>query len=382
MKKVLIQYILFILLLSTIMDDVRELRIGCWNCIGFRSSAPYIVKLLENHDVLAISEHWLHNNRLRVLNELSQTHAVHARASRHSSDEHNGSRRGQAGVAIFWRKSISGFSAVTDIVHDRICALRYQDMDGNVIIFISVYMPAQGSPEDLATCLDDLSEIVETREIGARIVIAGDFNGDLGSVGTSRGKSPPTPQGLKVYSFFNRHNLTAVNMLPTTVGPVHTCLGPNFKSTLDYIAVGSDILSDIESCSVLGYDVLNTSDHQPLSCHLKVKSIVPVTMADDRPKRVKWEKLTPESLRYRYVLPLEPDLIRLASKLRSSVVTEHLIVISFEQLINLLHKASDKLPKSRFRIHQKPYWNDEMDLLKASKLNDYRQWVEAGRNTM
>ena len=175
MKKVLIQYILFILLLSTIMDDVRELRIGCWNCIGFRSSAPYIVKLLENHDVLAISEHWLHNNRLRVLNELRQTHAVHAIASRHSSDEHNGSRRGQAGVAIFWRKSISGFSAVTDIVHDRICALRYQDMDGNVIIFISVYMPAQGSPEDLATCLDDLSEIVETREIGARIVIAGDF---------------------------------------------------------------------------------------------------------------------------------------------------------------------------------------------------------------
>ena len=53
-----------------------RLRVACWNTRGYLSSIPYIRKLLDDVDVLAISEHWLHRNRLNVLNEISDTHFV------------------------------------------------------------------------------------------------------------------------------------------------------------------------------------------------------------------------------------------------------------------------------------------------------------------
>ena len=202
-------YIFCFCILLSVMGDVRSLRIGCWNCRGYRSSIPYIRQLLESHDVLAVCEHWLHNNRLNVLKDLTHTHSVYARASRHSGDEAYGAKRGQGGVAIFWRSNIQGFSAVTDIIHDRICAVRYQDKRGGIYIIISVFLPAQGSADNLRECLEDLSEVVETREYGARVIICRDYNGDIGAGGGPRGISAPTPQGNEVIIFLKRHNLYA-----------------------------------------------------------------------------------------------------------------------------------------------------------------------------
>ena len=102
-------------------------------------------------------------------------------------------------------------------------------------------------------------------------------------------------------------------------------------------------------------------------------------MSDERPKRVKWEKLKPGNVKLKYELALRPDLIRLARRMRTSVITEQLIDDIFNDLTISIHKISDKLPKAKFRIHQKPYWNDVMDLLKAAKIKDYRMWVNAGR---
>ena len=45
--------------------------------------------------MLAISEHWLHSNRLDVLSGVADSHFVFARSSNYSKAEFFGTRRGQ-----------------------------------------------------------------------------------------------------------------------------------------------------------------------------------------------------------------------------------------------------------------------------------------------
>ena len=58
-----------------------------------------------------------------------------------------------------------------------------QTQNGSVLNIISIYLPAQGSPEDYAATLDDLSELINTREMGSRTFICGYANADMGNLG-------------------------------------------------------------------------------------------------------------------------------------------------------------------------------------------------------
>ena len=191
------------------MVESEYLRVACWNMRGYLSGIPYLKKLLTNVDILAISEHWLHSNRLGVLSEIVDSHCVFARASKYSSAEFFGSRRGQGGVAIFWRKNIPGFSKVGEIIHDIACLVRYQPKQGDVYFFLSVFLPAQGSDEDLNTVLDEISEIIESREPGSHTFLLGNFNGDIGSWGGPGAIRPPTSRGKSAMQLLNRFGYVA-----------------------------------------------------------------------------------------------------------------------------------------------------------------------------
>ena len=62
-------------------SDPNTLRIACWNLRGFNSAVPYVRRLLEDNDILLLSEHWLHANRLSRLNEIAGDINFCARAS-------------------------------------------------------------------------------------------------------------------------------------------------------------------------------------------------------------------------------------------------------------------------------------------------------------
>ena len=68
--------------------------------------------------------------------------------------------------------------------------------------FVSVYLPAMGCSESLDSSLDDITEVIESREEGARIIVMGDFNGDVGTSGGPRSTRNPTNRGEKVMKFF------------------------------------------------------------------------------------------------------------------------------------------------------------------------------------
>ena len=333
-------------------------------------------KLLTEVDVLAISEHWLHANRLEVLNGICDTHHVVARSSNSSAAEFFGSRRGQGGVAIFWRKSIPGFSKVGEIIHDRVCVIRYQPKQGDVHFFLSVYLPAQGSDDDLATVLDEISEVIESREPGSHIILLGDFNGDVGKWGGPRSPRPPTSRGKYVMNFFNRFGYVVMNLQQLASGPLDTFECHNGHSTIDYISVLGYSADLVVDCFVNDWDPLNTSDHRDVHLSIMIPEKTVLNNATSLPGRIKWGK---DSVKCQYTENTSHPLAIFWGKLEHSPVTPDSLDDLFQELSYILHRGASDLPRGKYVKHIKPYWSDELSHLKKVKIRAYRAWVGAGR---
>ena len=193
-------------------DRMPSLKIATWNLRGYSSSVPYLRELCANNDVILISEHWLHRNKLCKLEEISADMLYCARASNFSTEESYGTRRGQGGVAVLWKRHLGGVSEIKDICHDRFCGIRLQTDKGVVINIISTYLPCRGSPEDYGSCIDDLSEFLDSREAGSLSIIGGDMNGDLGKLCGSRSDRNPSKQGVLLHKLIEKFNLHVANL--------------------------------------------------------------------------------------------------------------------------------------------------------------------------
>ena len=271
----------------------NQLRITSWNSRGITAAIPYLRCLLEDTDILSLSEHWLYNNTLYKLKEVCNDFLCYGRASRTASEENYGVRRGSGGVAIFWRKSISGISPLLNINHDRVCGVRIQTYDSSIINILSIYMPAAGSCEDLSTILDELSCIVESLEDGAANIITGDFNGDIGREGGPRGHRSAKRAGREVLKFMNKYEYIAANLLSKASGAIDTFTCHNGSSTLDYALIARAYTDSIISCYTCPDHPLNTSDHFPVKTTVKVQNFPRSVECDKSQSKLRWDKVSP-----------------------------------------------------------------------------------------
>ena len=248
-----------------------------------------------------------------------------------------------------------------------------------VIYFVALYLPSQGNYESIEASIDEISELIHSREDRAMIVVAGDFNGDVGRQGGPRGLREATSRGKKVQTFFDRHDLIPLNMQEGATGPVETYEGPLSKSTLDYIAIPSVMLPQVIKCYVHDWSALNTSDHLPVSAHLYLKEVL-YTHIETRPKgRIKWEKLSGWDKFTRYQLALEPLLNKIKSEFSMGTKNPAEIDHTVEKLIDSIHRISVTLPHTQYRKHLKPYWDENLSALKRRKVSSYKAWVFEGR---
>ena len=363
----------------SIMIDSTPLKISCWNSRGLRTAVPYLRSLLERNDIVGVCEHWLHENRLMVLDDMADTHCVHARASNACVAAEYGRGRGQGGTAIFWKKDIKSVSVVSNVLLDRACGIRVQNAVGGICYFWCVYMPALGSVDDLGSALDELAEVVERRDPGSNLCIMGDFNGDVGTSYGVRGARPPTARGLLVCDFIRRNGLTPMNMAGLALGPVDTFQGPFSSSTLDYILVSASLEHLVTECHVAGWDALNLSDHTSVHAFLKFGDIPRHQRADVAASRVRWDKMNADERYRKYEAVIAPELDGLAARLASEDITNSQVDEVIDRVIECITDVSTRLPKSRFSKHLKPFWNEELSLLKRTKVSDHRAWVKQGR---
>ena len=164
------------ILVVTIMTSFALARdagvsIAAWNSRGLFSSIPCLRELMKSNDIIALSEHWLHANRLNVLNEISEEFSVVSRASRHSPASEYGQRSGQGGVALMWRNTLAGVAPLTELTHDRLCGINIHTSDGRSLNIYSVYLPASCSVDDYDVILDEVAGIVDGNDKGTLSIL-------------------------------------------------------------------------------------------------------------------------------------------------------------------------------------------------------------------
>ena len=354
-----------------------QLSITSWNSRGLVAALPYLNEILETSDIVALSEHWLHSNRLNVLTDISQDFNVIARSSKYANASEFGYKRGQGGVAIFWRKTISGVSPITSLLHDRICGIRVQSSHGRILNILSIYMPSPGSEDDFDTVLDDLSDFIENMETGSLTMLCGDFNGDVGVLGGKKSTRRPTALGRKLMKFFNEYSLLLCNMQSYSTGPLNTFIGGVGSSTIDYIAVPYGLRDDIVSCEVLVDHALNTSDHHALKAILKheyldIDTPLPVST------NIKWNKISDHNLLHIYTNPADDFCRDFCERVEIETMGPCEIDDTLESITNRLANLGDKLPRAKFRKHVRPFWNAALTELKKAKVQAYRIWKSEG----
>ena len=361
-------------------DTNINLKLACWNSRGFSAAVPFLRQLVDKNDVIMISEHWLHTNRLHMLGEINDKFNWHGVADKISPADMYGIKRGQGGTAILWDKNLKGVSVIETINHDRICGLRMECEAGMVLIFLSVYLPASSSSENLSIVLDELAGIVESLGADVIPIIGGDFNGDMGKQGGPRGRGPTTKAGALVLEFMKEHNMMAVNLMTRARGNVNTFESHNGNSTIDYVCVPKFMGKNIIACKTGNYPGLNTSDHLPIEVAINF-NLLPRTMeTPGGSKRLRWDKLDDAQMYIKYQRPLNEKLGNIMDRVENLVIaTPELIDSTLDMVVQAIHGAAESVPRSNFAKHLKPYWCEDLKVLKKEKMFWFDKWKQQGR---
>ena len=282
----------------------QSLSICAWNARGFKTSVPYIRELCARYDIVLITEHWLHSNRMDEFEAISANVSYFGRSSQYANDESYGVRRGQGGVAILWNNESASITPIHEYVHDRFCAVKLQNSDGAIFNIFCVYFPAMGCCDDLATTIDELSAIIENTEFGTKNIICGDMNADIGDLCGTRNPRKCTKEGKCLYNFIRKYDLCAANLSRKSKGLIDTFYGPNGSSCIDYILLPTDILDKVLECETLDFEGLNGSDHVPVVCKIDIGRIACPTIQINSKKKIKWDKLNPDQMREKYTIPV------------------------------------------------------------------------------
>ena len=163
------------------------LKLCCFNVRGLTSNSHYIEKLLRDCDVIALSEHWLHDYNLNLIHKLNKDFKFFPMASPREEDPvYCVPRliRGHGGVALGWRTSLDQFVSPLPFVSTcRMVGIEFNPTNFPLFI-ISVYLPSRyGCTDDFKEALDQLEAIIMLLPPGADIIIMGDFNADIGHLG-------------------------------------------------------------------------------------------------------------------------------------------------------------------------------------------------------
>ena len=359
--------------------DGNGLKMSGWNTRGLVAAVPYLKLLMESNDILCVSEHWLYPNRLNILEEISKDFNVVARSSVHSNPDQYGTKRGQGGVAVFWRKSLRGVSPITEITHDRICGVRVHTSAGIVLNVYSVYLPSPGCADDYDEVLDEIAEIINTGDRSTYSILIGDFNADMGYLGGSRSHRKPTKLGMKLSKFLEEFDLTAVNMTKISTGPINTFHSGVGSSTIDYIAVPDSLLSLVGQCSVVSDEILNTSDHFALQATLNIECSIAKSDEVKQMPAIRWNKIKSEVIANVYTSPLEEYALMVMNRDITDKMDSTSIERVTDDVVEKMRSLSNNLPKCRYKPNVRPFWNKKLTQLKKEKVKHFRFWVSEGR---
>ena len=147
-------------------------RIGCMNVRGCNeeSKKEEIVRMMDECklDVLALSE-----TKVRGKGEWKMEGVRGYRS---------GGRAAKRGVAVLMSKEMWEGMYEHKEINERIMYVKVKT-GGKKLVFVSVYIPAEGNKEERERYWEELGECIESFKVGEKVIVLGDMNAKVGDEG-------------------------------------------------------------------------------------------------------------------------------------------------------------------------------------------------------
>ena len=169
-------------------------------------------------------------------------------------------------MAVPWKSSLR-VSPVTAVKSDR-CVVIQVCLTNCSLSIINVYLPTSDYPLDIfKEYLHELDTISALQSDGP-VMVLGDFNAHLGSLGGQRGIGEANPQGKLLLDLICRTNLFVASLCSISSGPSYTFFRGAQHTTVDYCLLDNHAAHILQECVTL--------DHHPqITSHCLFVLILP-----------------------------------------------------------------------------------------------------------
>jgi len=304
------------------MDDLK-LKFVSYNCRGYNTSKRnYVNKLLRGCSFLLMQEHWLADDQLVMLNDISADHLTHAVCGFDNREVLAG--RPYGGCCIFWCKNLNVNVNIVPLVSRRICALIIETAELKLLI-INVYMPYEAGD----TKADEFTEQLFTIETivddnpECHVVLIGDFNVDF---------ARSSLHNSILSSFCKTNSLYSVTDHSQYNVDFTYHFGFTRFNTLDQCIVSGTIFDKAIDRVYCSHDVDNLSDHEPLTVEMTLPISFFMSETKEVVSRPAWYKAKTEHLvQYKELL---------SNKLHDIVIPTDALLCDNNQCCNLTHRTA------------------------------------------
>ena len=356
------------------MFTLNQINLMTWNATGVMSSASYLVDTINNKaiDVCGISEHWLYDKKLHILNSLDTKYKSHS-VSDLSLQIDSKRKVGKGGVAILWHSKLDSMVSPIEVTDNRIIGIELLLDSSNYYFIFQVYLPCKNYPvSKYKDYIEKIENIVSIYSSRGTIIIMGDMNSKV-----YHSQRISNSRLFYLSNFLTDFNLCSINTLDFCSGAStsHVNYNGQSESLIDHIILPVEKVDLVIDCSILDDDSLNVSNHRPIVCTIKLPTIRVETRSSCS---INWRNVRSEWLdNYQQNFNIDENVNNL---FKYDIATTNDIDVFYDAIVLLIRKITNKcISKSKFKHCLKPYWNKE--LTEAHKCMKYKRrvWVSDGK---
>ena len=145
----------------------------------FKTAQLYFKSIIDQFDILAISEHSLFEEQLGILKTITDgTYNYHAVSASDNPRIISG-EQAHGGVALLWKYSVNDFvTPIKSIQSDRIVGIKCEFSGCRPLFILGVYLPSSNHTlDEFQECLDLIWALYESLSADGFVIVVGDVNG-------------------------------------------------------------------------------------------------------------------------------------------------------------------------------------------------------------
>ncbi len=223
----------------------------------------------------------------------------------------------------------------------------------------------------------ELESVIATLQAEGPVIIAGDFNAHLGDLGYGRHSDPSNQAGNLLSDMVCRCDLFVPSRSESVTGADYTYANGPHRTTVDYCMMDSCIAHTVLTFAILYPDVLNLSDHLPISINLDIRSAMESTISPT--PKLNWQRAEKDSSVRLFSDQIMVFLSSILQQPRPSSPEE--LDMEITKVCGFIKNAANShIPSLNPKRKRSYFYRDDTlaQMCRCSKAN-WRAWRDAGR---